>query len=174
KSYADLKRKLMEFQIGDRVMLKVSPWKGVLCFGKRGKLNPRYVGPFKPLPGSRLLPGSHRCHPTVTTPPPAQHPSPPLLPPKPPSSLLFSSFLFVRIYKEIRGCLFRDRQKKKKRGDGYCSQQHRGMFVWAAEAGSQRRECLFGAVEEGSQRRGRLFGAAEEDSNVGRCLFGLP
>ncbi|GKD58855.1 hypothetical protein Tco_1296364, partial [Tanacetum coccineum] len=47
KSYADLKRKPMEFQIEDKVMLKVSPWKGVLCFGKRGKLNPRYVGPFK-------------------------------------------------------------------------------------------------------------------------------
>nr|GEU63022.1 hypothetical protein [Tanacetum cinerariifolium] len=47
KSYADFKRKPMEFQIGDRVMLKVSPWKGVLRFGKRGKLNPRYVGPFK-------------------------------------------------------------------------------------------------------------------------------
>ncbi|GKC82979.1 putative reverse transcriptase domain-containing protein [Tanacetum coccineum] len=34
-------------QVGDRVMLKVSPWKGVVRFGKRGKLNPRYVGPFK-------------------------------------------------------------------------------------------------------------------------------
>ncbi|GKA57961.1 putative reverse transcriptase domain-containing protein, partial [Tanacetum coccineum] len=40
-------RKSMEFQVGDRVMLKVSPWKGVVCFGKRGKLNPRYVRPFK-------------------------------------------------------------------------------------------------------------------------------
>ncbi|GKB73223.1 putative reverse transcriptase domain-containing protein, partial [Tanacetum coccineum] len=40
KSYADLKRKLMEFQVGDRFMLKVSPWKGVVRFGKRGKLNP--------------------------------------------------------------------------------------------------------------------------------------
>nr|GEW94764.1 hypothetical protein [Tanacetum cinerariifolium] len=47
KSYADLKHKLMEFQVGDKVMLKVSPWKGVVHFGKRGKLNPRYVGPFK-------------------------------------------------------------------------------------------------------------------------------
>ncbi|GKE75040.1 hypothetical protein Tco_1537081 [Tanacetum coccineum] len=37
----------MEFQVGDKVMLKVSPWKGVIRFGKRGKLNPRYVGPFK-------------------------------------------------------------------------------------------------------------------------------
>ncbi|GKB58526.1 putative reverse transcriptase domain-containing protein [Tanacetum coccineum] len=49
KSYADLKRKPMEFQVGDRVMLKVSPWKGVVHFGKREKLNPRYVGPFKVL-----------------------------------------------------------------------------------------------------------------------------
>ncbi|GJS62772.1 putative reverse transcriptase domain-containing protein [Tanacetum coccineum] len=48
-SYTDLKRKPMEFEVGDRVMLKVSPWKGVVRFGKRGKLNPRYVGPFKVL-----------------------------------------------------------------------------------------------------------------------------
>ncbi|GJS55606.1 hypothetical protein Tco_0628968 [Tanacetum coccineum] len=47
KSYADLKRKPMEFQVGDKVMLKVLPWKGVVRFGKRGKLNPRYVGPFR-------------------------------------------------------------------------------------------------------------------------------
>ncbi|GKG53475.1 hypothetical protein Tco_0554875, partial [Tanacetum coccineum] len=39
----------MEFEVGDRVMLKVSPWKGVVRFGKWGKLNPRYVGPFKVL-----------------------------------------------------------------------------------------------------------------------------
>nr|GEY26897.1 putative reverse transcriptase domain-containing protein [Tanacetum cinerariifolium] len=49
KSYADLKRNPMKFEIGDMVMLKVSPWKGVIRFGKRGKLNPRYVGPFKVL-----------------------------------------------------------------------------------------------------------------------------
>ncbi|GJQ96425.1 putative reverse transcriptase domain-containing protein [Tanacetum coccineum] len=49
KSYTDLKRNPMEFQVGDKVMLKVSPWKGVVRFGKRGKLNPRYVGPFKVL-----------------------------------------------------------------------------------------------------------------------------
>nr|GFA85899.1 putative reverse transcriptase domain-containing protein [Tanacetum cinerariifolium] len=49
KSYADLKRKPMEFQVGDKVMLKVLPWKGVVRFGKRGKLNHRYVGPFKVL-----------------------------------------------------------------------------------------------------------------------------
>nr|GEW68677.1 retrotransposon protein, putative, Ty1-copia subclass [Tanacetum cinerariifolium] len=39
----------MEFEVGDRVMLKVSPWKGVVRFIKRGKLNPRYIGPFKVL-----------------------------------------------------------------------------------------------------------------------------
>ncbi|GJX54332.1 putative reverse transcriptase domain-containing protein [Tanacetum coccineum] len=39
--------KPMEFEVGDKVMLKVSPWKGVVRFGKRGKLNPRFVGPFK-------------------------------------------------------------------------------------------------------------------------------
>ncbi|GJZ00005.1 putative reverse transcriptase domain-containing protein [Tanacetum coccineum] len=49
KSYADLKRKPMEFQVGDRVMLKVLPWKGVVRLGKLGKLNPKYVGPFKVL-----------------------------------------------------------------------------------------------------------------------------
>ncbi|GJR72629.1 putative reverse transcriptase domain-containing protein [Tanacetum coccineum] len=47
KSYADVRRKPLEFQVGDKVMLKLSPWKGVICYGKRGKLNPRYVGPFK-------------------------------------------------------------------------------------------------------------------------------
>ncbi|GJS35567.1 putative reverse transcriptase domain-containing protein [Tanacetum coccineum] len=49
KSYADVRRKPLEFQVGDRVMLKVSPWKGVIRFGKRGKLNLRYIGPFKVL-----------------------------------------------------------------------------------------------------------------------------
>ncbi|GJV25528.1 hypothetical protein Tco_1378223 [Tanacetum coccineum] len=49
KSYADRKRKLMELEVRDRVMLKVSPWKGVVRFGKRGKLNPRYVKAFRVL-----------------------------------------------------------------------------------------------------------------------------
>nr|GEV25922.1 putative reverse transcriptase domain-containing protein [Tanacetum cinerariifolium] len=49
KSYTDQKQKLMEFEVRDRVMLKVSPWKGVVRFIKRGKLNPRYIGPFKVL-----------------------------------------------------------------------------------------------------------------------------
>ncbi|GJU58978.1 putative reverse transcriptase domain-containing protein [Tanacetum coccineum] len=47
KSYSNIRRKPMVFQVGDKVMLKISPWKGVVRFGKRGKLNPRYVGPFK-------------------------------------------------------------------------------------------------------------------------------
>ncbi|GJX63433.1 putative reverse transcriptase domain-containing protein [Tanacetum coccineum] len=54
-SYADLKRKPMEFQVGDRVMLKVLPWKGVVRFGKWGKLNPRYVRPFKVLEQVRAV-----------------------------------------------------------------------------------------------------------------------
>ncbi|GJR69891.1 reverse transcriptase domain-containing protein [Tanacetum coccineum] len=47
RSYANVRRKPLEFQVGDRVMLKVSPRKGVIRFGKRGKLNPCYIGPFK-------------------------------------------------------------------------------------------------------------------------------
>ncbi|GKA83939.1 putative reverse transcriptase domain-containing protein [Tanacetum coccineum] len=49
KSYADVRRKPLEFQVGDKVMLKVLPWKGVIRFGKWGKLNLRYIGPFKVL-----------------------------------------------------------------------------------------------------------------------------
>nr|GEV71461.1 putative reverse transcriptase domain-containing protein [Tanacetum cinerariifolium] len=47
KSYANRRCKPLEFQVGYKVMLKVSPWKGVIRFGKRGKLNPRGIGPFK-------------------------------------------------------------------------------------------------------------------------------
>nr|GFA94356.1 putative reverse transcriptase domain-containing protein [Tanacetum cinerariifolium] len=49
KSYVDRKQKPMEFEVRDWVMLKVSPWKGVVRFIKQGKLNPRYIGPFKVL-----------------------------------------------------------------------------------------------------------------------------
>nr|GEV50483.1 putative reverse transcriptase domain-containing protein [Tanacetum cinerariifolium] len=49
KEYADVRRKPLKLQVGDRVMLKVSPWKGVVRFGKRGKLNPRYIRHFKVL-----------------------------------------------------------------------------------------------------------------------------
>ncbi|GJR82191.1 putative reverse transcriptase domain-containing protein [Tanacetum coccineum] len=47
KSYADKRAKTLEFEVGDKVLLKVSPWKGAVRFGKRGKLSPCYIGPFK-------------------------------------------------------------------------------------------------------------------------------
>ncbi|GKF31798.1 hypothetical protein Tco_0101596 [Tanacetum coccineum] len=47
KSYADKRRKPLEFSVSDYVLLKVSPWKGVVRFGKKGKLAPKFVGPFE-------------------------------------------------------------------------------------------------------------------------------
>ncbi|KAK8980910.1 hypothetical protein V6N11_048039 [Hibiscus sabdariffa] len=47
KSYADLKRREVEYAVGDRVFLKVSPWKKVMRFGKKGKLSPRFIGPYE-------------------------------------------------------------------------------------------------------------------------------
>ncbi|GJT17132.1 putative reverse transcriptase domain-containing protein [Tanacetum coccineum] len=47
KSYANKRSKPLEFEVGDMVLLKVSPWKSVIHFGKREKLSPRYIGPFK-------------------------------------------------------------------------------------------------------------------------------
>ncbi|GKD84101.1 hypothetical protein Tco_1350940 [Tanacetum coccineum] len=47
KSYADNRRKPLAFSVGEKVLLKVSPWKGVANFNKRNKLSPRYVGPFE-------------------------------------------------------------------------------------------------------------------------------
>ena len=47
KSYADNRHRDLQFEIGDRVFLKIYPWKGVLRFGKRGKLSPRYIGPYE-------------------------------------------------------------------------------------------------------------------------------
>ncbi|GKD44962.1 putative reverse transcriptase domain-containing protein [Tanacetum coccineum] len=47
KSYANNRRRPIEFNVGDFVMLKVSPWKGVLRFKNKGKLSPRFIGPFK-------------------------------------------------------------------------------------------------------------------------------
>ncbi|GJV67540.1 putative reverse transcriptase domain-containing protein [Tanacetum coccineum] len=58
KSYADNRRKPLEFEVGARVMLKVSPWKDVIRFGKKGKLAPRYVGPFEIL--ERIGPVAYR------------------------------------------------------------------------------------------------------------------
>nr|GEW93846.1 putative reverse transcriptase domain-containing protein [Tanacetum cinerariifolium] len=49
QSYVDVSRKPLEFQVGDKVKLKSSSWKEFICFGKRGKLNPRNIGPFKVL-----------------------------------------------------------------------------------------------------------------------------
>ncbi|KAL0405616.1 UNVERIFIED_CONTAM: hypothetical protein Slati_3875500, partial [Sesamum latifolium] len=47
KSYIDKHRREMEYDVGERVFLKVSPWRGVLRFGKQGKLSPRYIGPYE-------------------------------------------------------------------------------------------------------------------------------
>ncbi|GKC84023.1 putative reverse transcriptase domain-containing protein [Tanacetum coccineum] len=58
KSYVDNRRKLLEFEVGDLGLLKVSPWKGVICFGKKDKLAPRYVGPFEIL--ERIGPVAYR------------------------------------------------------------------------------------------------------------------
>ncbi|GJZ40144.1 hypothetical protein Tco_0586707 [Tanacetum coccineum] len=58
KSYADNRHKALKFKVGDRVILKVSPWKGVIQFGKKGKLAPRYVGPFEIL--ERIGLGAYR------------------------------------------------------------------------------------------------------------------
>ncbi|GJW67354.1 hypothetical protein Tco_0121778 [Tanacetum coccineum] len=56
KSYADKCRKPLEFNVSDYVLLKVSPWKGVVCFGKKGKLAPRFVGPFEITKRTSLIP----------------------------------------------------------------------------------------------------------------------
>ncbi|KAL4032966.1 hypothetical protein IC575_006049 [Cucumis melo] len=47
KSYADKRRRNLEFQVGDQVFLKLFPWRGVIRFGRKGKLNPRYIGPYQ-------------------------------------------------------------------------------------------------------------------------------
>ncbi|KAL0536597.1 hypothetical protein IC582_025549 [Cucumis melo] len=58
KSYADVRRKDLEFEIGDKVFLKVAPMKGVVRFERRGKLSPRFVGPFEIL--ERIGPVAYR------------------------------------------------------------------------------------------------------------------
>ena len=47
KSYADNRRRDLEFRVGDQVFMRISPWKGVLRFEKKGKLSPRYMGPYE-------------------------------------------------------------------------------------------------------------------------------
>ena len=58
KSYADLKRKAIEYEVGDKVFLKVSPWRKILRFGKKGKLSPRFIGPCEIL--ERIGPIAYR------------------------------------------------------------------------------------------------------------------
>ena len=58
KSYADLKRKDVEYEVGTKVFLKVSPWKRILRFGKKGKLSPRFIGPYEIL--ERIGPVAYR------------------------------------------------------------------------------------------------------------------
>nr|GEV24101.1 putative reverse transcriptase domain-containing protein [Tanacetum cinerariifolium] len=60
KSYTNNRRKPLEFSVGDKVLLKVSPWKGVVRFGKISKLLPRYVGPFEI--DKRIGPVAYRLH----------------------------------------------------------------------------------------------------------------
>ncbi|KAA3478082.1 reverse transcriptase [Gossypium australe] len=55
KSYVDLNRKDIEFQVGDRVFLKVSPWEKILRFGRKGKLSPRFSGPYEVVERIRLV-----------------------------------------------------------------------------------------------------------------------
>ena len=47
KSYADVRRRDLEFEMGDKVFLKVAPMKGVLRFERKGKLSPRFIEPFE-------------------------------------------------------------------------------------------------------------------------------
>ena len=47
KTYADVRRRPLEFEVGDHIFLKVMPKRGVVRFGKRGKLSPRFIGPFE-------------------------------------------------------------------------------------------------------------------------------
>ena len=47
KSYTDVRRRPLDFKVGDHVFLKVMPKRGVVRFGKRGKLSPRFIGPFE-------------------------------------------------------------------------------------------------------------------------------
>ncbi|GJZ76627.1 hypothetical protein Tco_0641299, partial [Tanacetum coccineum] len=58
KSYVDKRRKPLEFNVGDHVLLKVSPWKGVVRFGKKGKLALRFIVPFEII--ERIGPAAYR------------------------------------------------------------------------------------------------------------------
>ncbi|KAK5785619.1 hypothetical protein PVK06_040221 [Gossypium arboreum] len=58
RSYADLKRKDIEFQIRDKVFLKVLPWKKILRFGRKGKVSPKFIGPYEVM--ERIEPVAYR------------------------------------------------------------------------------------------------------------------
>jgi len=58
KSYADIRKRPLEFEVGDHVFLKVSPLKGSIIFGEKGKLRPRFIGPFEIL--QKLGPAAYR------------------------------------------------------------------------------------------------------------------
>ena len=47
KSYANLKRRGIAYEVGNKIFLKVSPWRKILWFGKKGKLSPRFIGPYE-------------------------------------------------------------------------------------------------------------------------------
>ena len=58
RSYANLKRKDIEYEVGDKVFLKVSPWKKIIRFGRKGKLSPRFIEPYEIL--ERVRPVAYR------------------------------------------------------------------------------------------------------------------
>ena len=58
KSYTDLKIKDIEYEVGDKVFLKVSPWRKLLRFRKKGKFSPRFIGPYEIL--ERVRPVAYR------------------------------------------------------------------------------------------------------------------
>ena len=66
KSYIDLKIKDIEYEVGDKVFLKVSPWRKILWFRTKGKLSPRFIGPYDIL--ERIGPVAYRLalHPKLS------------------------------------------------------------------------------------------------------------
>ena len=71
KSYADKRRRPLEFQVDDKVFLKAAPIKGLMRFGKKGKLSPRFIGPFEILKHARMFPtilSSHHHYQEYTMP----------------------------------------------------------------------------------------------------------
>ncbi|XP_038880499.1 uncharacterized protein LOC120072162, partial [Benincasa hispida] len=67
KSYADNRRKELEFKVGDHVFLKVAPMKGIMRFGRKGKLSPRFIGPFEILERNSQVAYRLALPPTLST-----------------------------------------------------------------------------------------------------------